>query len=370
MPKLSKVEALRYLEQHAPVLDSTRNPSNPFATSAWLRNFVEQAVSADWTLYFPEVQGDGHSVTLLYLDTEHPSHARPLANFYTSLYAPLSSTAVDRPAAVRSIVNALTSERPRLSAVTFAPLDAACPDVDALTRALASDGWFVRRYFCFGNLFLPCAGMSFGDYMAGRDKKQRNGYEGKAKKLLASGSMEIITRPEDVDAAMSAYEHIYAKSWKRPEPFPTFARGWARRCAEQGWLRLGVAKLGDVAIAAQIWFVFDNRAYIYKLVYDDVHSKWSAGTVLTGHMMRHVLEVDHVVEVDFLTGDDPYKSDWMTQRRERVGLMACNLRSPAGVLLAAKEFAAMATTPLRTKRRLPANTATLPRQSSASEGSS
>jgi len=56
-------------------------------------------------------------------------------------------------------------------------------------------------------------------------------------------------------------------------------------------------------------------------------------------MIRHALEVDRVVEIDYLTGDDVYKQWWMTQRRERIGLMACNLRSPLGLAAAAKEFA-------------------------------
>lgn len=351
MPKFNKVEALHYLEHYADVFDSPRNPRNPFATSVWLHHFVEDAVRSDWTLYFAETCGDGRSVMPLLIDPERPSRVRSLANFYTSLFSPLSSTAEDRPRALRAIVSSLAKERPRLSAATFAPLDAACPDVAALEDSLTGEGWFVRRYFCFGNWTLPVLGQSFEQYMARRDSRLRNTFERKAKKLLATGSIELVTRPDGVDQAMTAYESIYAKSWKRPEPYPTFARGWARRCAEQGWLRLGLAKVGDVPIAAQIWFVFDRRAFIYKLVYDDEFAKWSAGTVLTAHMMRHALDVDHVDEVDFLTGDDPYKSEWMTERRERIGIVACNLRSAEGLLLATKEFAGRATAPLRAKLR-------------------
>lgn len=351
MPKFTKIDALRYLEDHASVMDSSGNPPNPFGTSVWMRHFVEDAVHDDWTLYFPEVRGDGHSTMCLYLDPARPTRAHAVANFYTSLFAPLASSAADRGAALGSIVRELGRERPRLSAVNLAPLDAASLDVVGLERALSARGWFVRRYRCFGNCYLPCAGMSFDEYMAGRDSKLRNTCERKTKKLLGSGSLEIVTRTADVDKAMSAYEAIYSKSWKQPEPYPNFARGWALRCAEQGWLRLGIARVGDTPIAAQIWFVFDRRAYIFKLAYDESHAKWSAGTVLTAHLMRHVLEVDRVVEVDFLSGDDPYKSTWMTERRDRVGLMACNLLSPEGLLLAAKEFAAQATAPLRASRR-------------------
>ncbi|HEY8708580.1 MAG TPA: GNAT family N-acetyltransferase, partial [Burkholderiaceae bacterium] len=133
------------------------------------------------------------------------------------------------------------------------------------------------------------------------------------------------------------------------EPYPNFARGWAQQCAEQGWLRLGVARIDDVPIAAQLWFVYGRRAYIFKLAYDESQSRWSAGTVLTAHMMRHVLEVDRVVEVDFLSGDDPYKKSWMMQRRERVGLIACNLRLLPGLIAAASEFVGQATARLRAR---------------------
>ena len=34
-------------------------------------------------------------------------------------------------------------------------------------------------------------------------------------------------------------------------------------------------------------------------------------------LMRHVIDVDQVREVDFGSGDDAYKKDWMSDRRER-----------------------------------------------------
>jgi hypothetical protein len=349
MPKLTKAEALRYLEQRTSVIDALTNPRNPFATSIWLHHFIEEVVSDDWTLFVPESVGDGCSLMLLYLHPKAPSRCLPLANFYTSLYSPLASTAADRVRAINSLARELSAERPRLSTVNFAPLDAASADTPALEVGLAAQGWFVRRYFCFGNWTLPCEGLSFEQYMASRDSRLHNTYERKSKKLLAAGTLEIATRPEEVDAAMTAYETVYALSWKRREPYPNFARGWAERCAEQGWLRLGVARIAGVPIAAQLWFIFDRRAFIFKLAYDESQSRWSAGTVLTAHMMRHALNVDRVAEVDFLTGDDPYKKTWMTHRRERVGLIACNLRSLPGLVAAAIEYAGQATVRLRVR---------------------
>lgn len=348
MKLLDKTQMLRFIDDAAAVFDAPGNPVNPFASSVWLRHFVSEVATDAWTLLVPQAgtpASDGPSVLCLYKEAATPSRAHALSNYYASLYSPLASAAsaaVDRSGAMMSLVRELSGARPRLDVVNFAPLAAESPDTVALAAALAANGWYARRYRCFGNWTLPCAGVSFDEYMASRDSQLKNTCERKTKKLLAAGMVEIVTRPQDVDAAMDAYDAVYASSWKQAEPYPNFVRNWARRCAEQGWLRLGVARVGGVPVAVQFWFTIERRAYIFKLAYDDAQAKWSAGTVLTAHLMRHALDVDHVVEVDYLTGDDAYKRTWMTQRRERVGLMACNLRSVGGLVAAASEAAGWA----------------------------
>jgi len=351
MPKLTKHEALHCVDRLSGVIDAAANPLNPYGTTAWIRHYIEQVVPDDGEVLALQCDREGrHSLGLFALDAERPQRAGGLGNFYTSLLAPFSSTSTDRNAAAADLVEQLATERPRLAQMNLAPLDADSPDVAALRSAWARMGWYVRPYASFGNCFLPCDGLSFDAYLAGRDSKLRNTVDRKGKKFRQAGSLAILTDPTQVDAAMAAYEAIYAKSWKQPEPYPQFTRGWARACAERGWLRLGVAWLGDVPVAAQVWYVYRGHAYIYKLAYDEEHAKWSAGTVLTAALMAHVLDVDKVVEVDFLSGADPYKMTWMTQQRQRVGLVACNLRTVEGCLLAAREKAAQATQGLRARR--------------------
>ena len=53
------------------------------------------------------------------------------------------------------------------------------------------------------------------------------------------------------------------------------------------------------------------------------------------HQLRHVIDIDRVGEVDYLTGDDAYKRDWMSHSRERCGIIAFNLRSVRGIAAAA-----------------------------------
>ncbi|HQT26891.1 MAG TPA: GNAT family N-acetyltransferase, partial [Burkholderiales bacterium] len=162
----------------------------------------------------------------------------------------------------------------------------------------------------------------------------KNTLKRKSKQLLASSEtrIEILTEPESLGEAIAAYEKVYNSSWKVPEPYPDFMPGLIRTCAENGWLRMGIVHIGEEPVAAQVWMVKDGIASIYKLAYDERFSKLSAGSVLTSKLMEHVIDVDKVHEVDYLTGDDDYKKDWMSARRERWGIVAYNGRTFRGFL--------------------------------------
>jgi hypothetical protein len=54
-------------------------------------------------------------------------------------------------------------------------------------------------------------------------------------------------------------------------------------------------------------------------------------------LMEHVIENDKVTEVDYLAGDDPYKKAWMSQRRERWGIIAYNPKTFVGFFGLCKE---------------------------------
>jgi hypothetical protein len=323
---LTKAEAREFVAQRAELFDTS---PNPFARSAWLLHFIDEIVREDWTVIAPESHPQWGAL-LLYSTPNDPVR-RALTNYYASLYSTVGNVEALDPL-VRQL-----SLQPRCSEMIFAPLDAQAPDTMALEQALKRYRWFTRRYFCHANWHLPCSGLTFDEYLAGRNSQLRNTITRKEKKF--PGDIRIVSMPNEIDKAMDAFDAVYAKSWKQPEPYPNFVRGWARICAENGWLRLGIASIDDVPIAAQFWFVMDEVAYIFKLAYDENYSKWSAGTLLTARLMRHALDVDRVSRVDYLTGDDEYKAAWMTHRRVRFGIVACNLRTSRGLARAATEFA-------------------------------
>ena len=357
MNLLNKPQALEYVRERLDLFNHAET-SNPFAGAAWTLHFIEQVAEDSWTFVIPEDRVGGLSLMLLYTEPTTSYRLSAVANYYASLYSPLISS-IDGPAergpVLARLVGQLHDFRPRFAVMNWSPLDRDTGDTANLRRVLSASGWYVRQYDCFGNWYLPCAGISFDDYMKGRDSKLRNTWLRKRKKFerAASGDarLEIVVDPAEVPRAMDAYERVYAKSWKKPEPYGNFVRQWAHICARNNWLRLGVAWLGDLPIAAQFWFTMHGRASIFKLAYDEEYSQLSAGTVLSAHMFSHALDLDQVLEIDYLTGDDAYKQSWMTQRRQRTGILACNPKTPRGLLIGAQELAGEITQRWRVRAR-------------------
>jgi CelD/BcsL family acetyltransferase involved in cellulose biosynthesis len=56
-------------------------------------------------------------------------------------------------------------------------------------------------------------------------------------------------------------------------------------------------------------------------------------------LMQHAFEQDRVQCVDYLSGDDAYKRLWMSEVRERSGLVAYRVGRARGLLGAAREHA-------------------------------
>jgi hypothetical protein len=254
-----------------------------------------------------------------------------LSNFYTALFAPALDDGVEADKLLPLMRN-LRSGSGRASAYRFSPMDPASREFAVLGRALVLAGLKAHHYFAFGNWYEPVS-RGWGDYLQQRSGQVRNTIKRNAKKFAAEGGwLEIVQGGDRLDAGLLAYQAVYAKSWKVPEPYPDFLPGLIRLCAQRGWLRLGLAWRGDTPIAAQLWIVANGRADIYKLAYDEAYKALAPGTLLTARLMEQALDVDRVREVDYLIGDDPYKAAWMSQRRERFGLIAYDPLTLRGLL--------------------------------------
>lgn len=296
----------------------------------WFRLLAQSAIPANTKpFYYVLMQNTKIRCVLpLLVGTNPPSG---FTTFYSSLYRPIMAANL-QPAELAVLIRHVMAET-HTATLRFDAMDPTDTSYATLMSALRLAGMQPYSFFGFGNWFLPVNGRNFAIYLAGLDSQTRNTLKRRRKKFINSGRgrLEIVSAAENMEPALQAWENVYRASWKKPEPFPDFIPGLVHLCARRGWLRLGLAFYDDKPIAAQIWIVNQGRAAIYKLAYDEAAAEHSAGTLLTAHLMQHVLDIDHVHEVDYLIGDDAYKKQWVSHRRERWGIIGHNPKTLRGL---------------------------------------
>lgn len=255
------------------------------------------------------------------------------SNFYSMTYAPMllgqGAQATDYLA---ELFTAISDNKLRFDMMRLGPMDEDSANYVRVRDAFSQAGLNVHPYFVCGNWYETVQDDSFEDYLKRRPSQLRNTFKRRGKALEKAGNSRytLTTGLEGLDEAVNAYNQIYSASWKDSEQYPEFIPGLVRLAAQKGILRLGVIYIDDAPAAAQIWLLDGDSAVIYKLAYDEQFKKTSVGTILTMKLMEHVINCDGVREVDYGSGDDPYKKDWMTHRRERRGILAHNPRTIRG----------------------------------------
>lgn len=253
---------------------------------------------------------------------------RSLTNHYSQHYGPSSSTSNET-----TLQSVLTAEHPTCLILDYLQSEAA--HTRTLQKALSEAGCFYTVEERYGNWVLPTAATDAMSYLQTRSSRLRNTLSRGERRLQKAGSVSLHLQTqldENFEAALRDYQHIYALSWKGNESHPDFISGLMRLCAEQKKLLLGVLRLDNKAVAAQLWIVDNNVAYIYKLAYDPDFASMSVGSILTAKMIAAVY--DQVELIDYGIGDEAYKADWMTERRQYVRLWIANPYILSGRLLA------------------------------------
>jgi hypothetical protein len=231
--------------------------------------------------------------------------------------------------------------RKSLSSIDLYPTDDPAPVADALRRA----GWTVRISPATASWQADTGGLSFDQYWAARPSKVRSTF---ARKARAAGLAVEIHRGFD-PAAWEAYEDVYRASWKPEEGSFAFLRALAEQEGAAGTLRLGIARKDGVAVAAQLWTVENGTAWIHKLAYREDAKSLSPGTILSEAMFRAAIDEDRVARIDYGTGDEPYKADWMDRRETLWRVEAFNPRTAAGLAGAARDAASALVGRLRSR---------------------
>jgi CelD/BcsL family acetyltransferase involved in cellulose biosynthesis len=307
-------------------LDRESQPSL-FDRLDWFRRTWAYCAPGDRPLIV-RARAEGSDAWLFLAETG--STAKGLASWYTLAFRPIVTGMPPDATARASVVAMARRLRPRLARIALDHVPEA--DAELLRAGFARAGWIARVTPQTANWSIDVTGKSFADYWAERPGQLRS----TAKRKAAKTPMDLTILDRFDEAAWDDYASIYADSWKPEEGSLDFVRAMAEDEAAAGTLRLGIARIEGRAVAAQLWTVEHGIAIIHKLAHREDVAELSPGTILSQAMFEHVIDKDRVTLIDFGTGDDRYKADWMDTRVMRMRVELFNPRKPAGLFGAVK----------------------------------
>ena len=301
---------------------------SPFDRLEWFRRTWHYCPSGDQPLVV-RARTEG-SDAWLFLAERANGAAVSLASWYTLAFRPIITGTPTDSAARALLVATARRLRPRLSSIALDHVPEA--DASLCQHAFRRAGWVVRVSPQVASWSIDVSGKTFPDYWAERPGQLRSTAKRKAAKIDLK--VEIFDRFDS--AAWDAYADVYENSWKPHEGSLDFIRVMAEDKGAAGALRLGVATLEGRPVAAQLWTVSHGRALIHKLAHREDVAELSPGTILTKAMFEYAIDRDRVSLIDFGTGDDRYKADWMDTRVMRMRVEMFNPRKLAGLVGATK----------------------------------
>lgn len=272
---------------------------------------------------------EGSAEAWLFLLAPTGRRASALANWYSFSWAPVYLGDPDAPTR-RRLVEVLADHLFRTA--TQIELYPVAEGADLLLDAFRRCGWFAVRRPMGGRYLLDLQGRDFATYWARRPGRLRSQVHRKTR----SDRFTIEIRKDINDVLWRDYIAVHASSWKQPEPGLSFLRDLADREAAAGTLRLGFARLNGQPVATQLWTIENGVALIHKLSHDRAFDGASPGTLLSHAMFDHAIDVDRAQTIDYGTGDNPYKAEWMERRETLFRLDFFNPRFASTWLPAAR----------------------------------
>jgi len=308
------------LPESANALFAQAEQDSLFFSRQWFECLTATALEADHTLVLAcVVSGDKVMAMLPLMQCVGIKSWYSLRHGFTPLYNLLLAEE-DQERVITCLAEAL-NQLP-VNGLLLEPIADDDSKLTGLQKRLAAAGYHCEYRFRHYNWIYRLQGQSYAEYMAARPAQLRNTITRKKRKLEREHGYDIrLFTGKEVPHAMSDYYLVYHASWKQNEINNVgFQNCFIENFSRVGWTRLAILYIKGHPVAAQLWFVHQHKASIFRLAYDEAWRQYSPGSILTSVLMEYVIATDKVNEIDFLTGNDAYKQDWMSERRERFQL--------------------------------------------------
>jgi hypothetical protein len=256
----------------------------------------------------------GQAEAWLFLARTRPKRAVALVGAHSIRFAPIF---VGNPGA--SMNYALLrgmARRLRLFGLARITLEPLLPEDAALVRqAFRAGGWAVRDRAGPANFTLDVSGRHFEDYWESCPVQLHA--------QVAAGSRHLHVEITDM---------ITPRLWEEvelvggPEPF---LRALAQDASVDRTLRLGIARVGDAPVAAQLWTFEAGIGTAHWRVEDREARQVFPSAELTASMLRYLINVDHAQTIDLGNGEEADLAAWADNRRVLRRLDLFNPRAPS-----------------------------------------
>lgn len=165
---------------------------------------------------------------------------------------------------------------------------------------------------------------SFEEYRSSLPSRLRNSVARTSSRLKRQGVRYHVATPEESEQAIEWLRRLHTGSWGPQSTFlPSFPRFAAAASVgmARGELMIHQLIAGDEVIATQAWFEVGDRANFYQSGRNATDARWrGAGNVLHAFVAERAFEVGFR-ELDFLRGDEQYKSEWADRSRTQVSYL-------------------------------------------------
>ncbi|WP_293881137.1 GNAT family N-acetyltransferase [Sphingomonas sp.] len=290
----------------------------------WFARTMEHCPPAPYPL-IARARAEGSDAWLFLVETGN-GKAQALASWYSLKFGPIF-TGTPEEKTMGAMLTAIARRiGKRLSSIHLAPMTR--ENVDLLTRAFGRAHWSATVTETSCNWTVDVSGKSFAEYWAARPGELRSTVKRKGTKA----GLDITIFDRFDSDAWGDYQTVYADSWKPEEGSHQFLRAMAEDEGAAGNLRLGIGQIDGTPVVAQLWTTENGVAIIHKLAHRDSAAEFSPGSLMSAAMFERAIDVDHVRLIDFGTGDDRYKADWMDTRTPLFTVNLYNKRTFAGFL--------------------------------------
>lgn len=157
---------------------------------------------------------------------------------------------------------------------------------------------------------LPAA---WEEYLGRLNKKQRHEVRRKIRKLdneKPGYSFQVISDPYQIEENSAQFFQLFLQNEEKAQfmtaSMKVFFKNILINCASENLLKMGLLKVDHQTAAAVLFFVYNNRIYLYNSGYRNDYRELSVGLLSKVFLLKYSLENGFRV-YDFLKGQEVYK---------------------------------------------------------------